>query len=205
MPAGTYTIIGGDGKPVGTEVFRCAPGPMGWRYFSEIDTAEHGQHHEIVDVVVDTDWRIVRMRIDTGEHELLLEPSAGTLIGSRDGEPLELPWGPEDHLDYLTPAANLITTQRLTDTSEIEVVFVEPLTLEPVRDRQRYELHGEEEVQTPVGRFAATRWTYTSIDDGWTSDLWVAGDVVVRYDRIFELIAYDPGANGPRISGPTRP
>ncbi len=37
-------------------------------------------------------------------------------------------------------------------------------------------------------------------------DLWVAGDVVVRYDRIFELNAYDPGAQtAPGSSGVGRP
>ena len=48
-----------------------------------------------------------------------------------------------------------------------------------------------------MGRFEATRWRYTSLESGWTSDLWVAGDVVVRFDRIFELVEYDPGATGP--------
>jgi len=181
MPAGTYTIIGDDGDPMGTEVFRCAPGPMGWRYFSEIDTAEHGQHHETVDVVVDAGWRIVRMRIDTGAHQLLLEPSG------------------DEHLDYLTPATDLITIKRLTDTTDLDIVFIEPFTLEETHDRQRYQLWGPEIVETPVGRFSAVRWTYSSLDSGRTSDLWVAGDVVVRYDRIFELTAYDPGASGPRV------
>ncbi len=180
MPEGRYTVIGKDGEPVGTEVFRCAPGPMGWRYFSEIDTAEHGQHHETVDVVVDEDWRIVRLRIDTGEHRVLMEPTD------------------DEHLDYLTPATNLITTKRLADTTDIDVIFIEPFSLEQTRDRQRYEPRGPEVVETPVGRFNALRWTYTSLESGWTSDLWVAGDVVVRYDHIFELVAYDPGASGPR-------
>ena len=36
MPQGNYTVLD-DGPPVGTESFRCAPGPMGWRSFSEID------------------------------------------------------------------------------------------------------------------------------------------------------------------------
>ena len=201
MPVGTYRIIGDHGEPVGTEAFRCAPGPAGWRYFAEIDTTEHRRHHEVVDIVVDADWRIVRVRLDTGEHQLLLEPGSDTLTGSRDGQPLELPWGPDDHLDYLTPATNLITTHRLNATAEIDVVFIEPFTLEPVRERQLYERHGAEEVQTPVGAFDATRWTYTSLGDGWTSDRWVADDVVVRYDRIFELIEYDPGASGPRVLG----
>lgn len=199
MPAGTYRIIGDHDEPVGTETFRCAPGPAGWRYFAEIDTTEHGRHHEVVDIVVDADWRIVRARIDTGEHQLLLEPSHGAFTGSRDGEPLDLPWAVDDHLDYLTPATNLITSHRLEGTAEIDVVFIEPFTLEPVRERQRYELQSEDEVQTPVGRFAATRWTYTSLASGWTSDLWVAGDMVVRYDRLFTLERYDPGANGPRV------
>ena len=49
MPQGTYTVLD-DGPTVGTESFRCAPGPMGWRSFSEIDTAVPTPHHEIVDV-----------------------------------------------------------------------------------------------------------------------------------------------------------
>ncbi|MGZ5301875.1 MAG: hypothetical protein ACXWEJ_08645, partial [Actinomycetota bacterium] len=97
---------------------------------------------------------------------------------------------------------NLITTRRLTGTAEIDVVFLTPVTLEPTLERQRYELKGDEHVDTPVGRFAATRWGYTSLDSGWTSDLWVAGDVVVRYDRLFELEWYEAGASGPQ---PTRP
>ncbi len=184
MPAGTYAILGDDGQKVGTESFRCAPGPMGWRYFAEIETSENGQHHEVVDIVVDAEWRIVRMRIDSGEHQLLLEPSGG------------------EHLDYLTPATNLITTKRLTGTTELDVVFIEPFTLEQVRERQRYELRGEELIDTPVGRFEAVRWTYTSLASGWSSDLWVADEVVVRYARIFELNEYDPGASGPRVIGP---
>jgi len=184
MPTGRYTIIGDDGDPVGTESFRCAPGPAGWRYVSEIDTTEHGPHRETVDIAVDADWRIVRLRIETGEHRLLLEPTQ------------------DAHIDYLTPATNLITTKRLRGTSELDVVFIEPLTLERITERQRYELRGDELVDTPVGRFAATRWTYTSLGSGWTSDLWVAGDVVVRYERIFELTTYDPGASGPRVVGP---
>jgi hypothetical protein len=199
MPSGTYTILGDDGQPVGTETFRCAPGPIGWRYVSEIGSTEHGgQHRETVDLAVDTAWRIVRVRVRAGPHELHLAREGDLLVGDRDGEPLELAFGPEDHLDHLTPATNLITTRRLSGTGQIDVVFLEPFTLEARRERQRYEVRGDERVETPVGTFAATRWSYTSLASGWSSDLWVAGDVVVRYDRIFALAAYDPGANGPR-------
>jgi len=199
VPQGRYAVIGDGGSPVGSESFRCAPGPAGWRYVSEVDTDEHGPHQATVDVAVDAAWRIARFRARTEQgHELLLEPREGTLEGHRDGEPLELSWAADDHLDYLTPATNLITCRRLEATAEIEVVFVDPFSLEPTRERQRYDLLGPDQVETPVGRFEATRWRYTSLGSGWTSELWVAGDVVVRYDRIFELVEYERGQTGPR-------
>jgi hypothetical protein len=201
MPSGTYEILGDDGEPVGTETFRCAPGPAGWRYVSEIETTEHGAHRQSVDIAVDAAWRMARVRVRTGAHELHLERAGDLLVGARDDEPLELAFPSAMHLDYLTPATNLITTRRLAASTEIEVVFVEPFTLEPRLDRQRYDRRGKERVETPVGAFDATRWGYTSLGSGWSSDLWVAGDVVVRYDRIFTLTAYDPGATGPRPLG----
>ena len=198
MPQGRYTVLGEDGKPVGTESFRCAPGPMGWRYFSDIDTTDPSPHREVVDVAVDADRRIARVRIDTGEHDLLLEPRGDTLAGFRDHVAIEIPYGPDVHLDYFTPATNLITTKRLPATTEIDVVYLEPFTLEWSRVRQRYEPKGPEEVETPSGRFAADRWTFTALDSGWSADLWVAGDTVVAYDRLFELSWYEAGASGAR-------
>ncbi len=200
MPFGRYTLLGYDGNAVGTEEFRCAPGPMGWRSFSQVRTSDPSPHDETLDFAVNADWRIARVRIDTGEHDLLLEPNpAGdTLTGYRDRRPIEIAYGPDVHLDYFTPATNAITTRRLTDTAEIDVVYLEPVTLAPSRVRQRYELIGDERVATPVGAFDATRWRFTALDSGWTSDLWVAGDIVVRYEGLFELAWLDPGASGPR-------
>jgi hypothetical protein len=170
---------------------------MGWRYVSEIERDEPSMHRETVDVAVDAKWGIVRVGIQTGSHAIHLEPGDGALAGIRDGEEVEIPWGPDVHLDYLSPAFNAITAQRLDGTREIDVVYLEPVTLEPTRMRQRYELLRRETVATPAGRFLAARWRYTALASGWTSELWVADDVVVRYDRAFELIAYDPGASGP--------
>lgn len=197
MPSGRYAVRGRTGDVVGTEDFRSAPGPMGWRYFSEIRRDEPTPHGEIVDVAVDAEWRIVRARIETGEHSIALEPRDGSLAGIRDREPIQVAWGAEMHLDYLSPAFNAITAQRLDGTSEIDVVYLEPVGVEPTLVRQRYELLGSQEVATPVGRFRADRWRYTALGSGWTSDLWVADDVVVRYDRAFELISYEAGASGP--------
>jgi hypothetical protein len=192
-------VLGDDGPPVGTEDLRCAPGPMGWRSFSQIDTNDPSPHNEIVDIAVDSEWRIARVRIDTGDHDLMLEPRDGALVGFRDREPIEVPWGPDLHLDYFTPTTNVITAHRITGTTEIDVVYLTPVTLEPTRERQRYEDLGEEQIETAVGRFAARRWRFTDIGSGWTSDLWIAGDVVVRYDRLFELASYEAGASGPPV------
>ncbi len=201
MPSGRYAVLGDDGEPVGTESFRCAPGPAGWRYFSNVSTNEPTPHDEIVDVVADAEWRPVRLRVDTGAHQLFLEADRDRLFGELDGVRTETPWHPNMHLDYLTPATNLITTKRLSDSAEIEVMFVEPYTLIPVVERQRYELLGDREIETPVGVFSATGWRFTALSSGWSSELWIAGDVVVRYDRLFTLETYDPGATGPRVVG----
>ena len=177
MPQGRYTVLGDDGKPVGHREFRCAPGPMGWRYFSDVDTDDPSPHREIVDVAVDADWRIARVRIDTGEHDLLLEPRGDVLVGFRDRAEIEIPYGPEMHLDYFTPATNLITTKRLDATAEIDVVYLAPVTLEPSRDTPALRA-----ARAGRGRDARRggsprhRWTFTALDSGWTADLWVAGD-----------------------------
>ena len=199
MPFGRYTVFGDDGIPVGTEEFRSAPGPMGWRSFSQVQTSDPSPHGETLDFAVHADRRIARVRIDTGEHDLLLEPNAGgdALVGYRDRRPIEIAYGPEVHLDYFTPTTNAITTHRLSGTDEIDVVYLQPVTLEPSRVRQGYELLGDERVRTPVGAFDATRWRFTALESGWTSDLWVAGDIVVRHERLFELEWLDPGASGP--------
>ncbi|CAN5664582.1 hypothetical protein BH18ACT17_BH18ACT17_12270 [soil metagenome] len=200
MPQGRYTVLGDDGAPVGTESFRSAPGPMGWRYFSDVDTIDPSPHREVVDIAVDAHWRIARVRIDTGEHHVLLEPRGDVLSGFADGREIEIAFGPDVHLDYFTPATNLITTKRLGGTAEIDVVDIAPVTLEPSRTRQRYELHGPDPVQTPAGEFDAARWTFTALDTGWSADLWIAGDAVVAYERLFELTWYEAGASGAQPS-----
>lgn len=198
MPAGRYTVMDGDGNPVGTEEFRCAPGPMGWRYFAEIHTSEPRPHDEIVDLAVDADWRPARTRIATGSHEILLIREGDRLAGFRDGEALELAFGHDVHLDYLSPAYNAVTALRLGRTAEIEVVYLDPVMVEPRPERQRYDDLGDVEVDTPAGRFAARRWVFTALGSGWSRHLWVAGDVVVRFDGLYELEWYEAGASGPR-------
>jgi hypothetical protein len=197
LQGGVYTVMDGKGNPVGTEEFRCAPGPAGWRYFAEVETSVPEPHREVVDLVVDRRWRPVRLRIDTGSHDLVImvEDDRATVV--RDGEPVDVAFGPDVELDYLSPCFNAVTANRLTGTAEIDVLYLEPVTCEPVRVRQRYELMGSEEVATPVGRFRSERWRYTALESGFSRPFWVAGDVVVAYEDVFELAEYDAGASGP--------
>lgn len=186
----------GTGNPVGTEDFRCAPGPAGWRYVADIQTRVPEPHRERLDLVVDEAWRPVRCRVETGEHRILLERGQ-RWSGERDGEPVVLPRDDLPDLDHLSPCFNAVTANRLGATGEVEVLFLAPVALEPRVEPQRYELLGEEEVATPVGTFRARRFRYTALRSGWSRDLWVAGDVVVRFADLFELASYDPGATGP--------
>ena len=197
MPTGTYRVLDGAGTPVGTESFRCGPGPIGWRYFSEISTEAPAPHSETVDLAVDARWRPVRLRVWTGQHDLLLAAGEGRLSGTLDGTQIDLPFGAETELDYLSPCFNAVTATRLGATAEIDVVYLEPVTCRPTRVRQLYELHGEETVRTPVGTFRAARWQYTALNSGWSRPLWVADAVVVAYEDLFELVGYEPGASGP--------
>jgi hypothetical protein len=197
MPVGRYVVMDGEGHPVGTEEFRCAPGPVGWRYFSRIETILPEPHEEVVDLAVDASWRPVRLRIDSTSHRVDLVADGERLVGRRDDRSLDLPFGPETELDYLSPCFNAVTATRLGGTREFEVLYIEPFTLEPVTERQRYEIDGPGEVGTPVGRFAAQRWRYTSLREGWTASFWLAGDVVVAYDGLYALEEYESGPRGP--------
>lgn len=198
MPVGTYRVMDGTGEAVGTEEFRAAAAPAGWRYFSSIQTEVPDPHREVVDLTVDRAWQPLRLRIHTGAHELLVAArDGGGMTGIRDGRPIELEAGEQTHLDYLSPCFNAVTAARLTGTAEIDVVYLEAVTCEPVQERQRYELEGEDEVETPVGRFRAARWRYTALRTGWSRPLWVTDGIVVAYEGLFELVAYEPGQTGP--------
>jgi hypothetical protein len=197
MPVGRYVVMDGDGRVVGTEDFRCAPGPSGWRYAASITTTVPEPHGELVDLVVDRSWRPVRLRIDTGEHQLLASPTGDRLTGILDGEPFDVGFGPEVDLDYLSPSFNAVTANRLGGTAELDIVYLEPVTCRPVPVRQRYELIGDANVDTPVGRFGATRWQFTALDSGFSRPMWLAGDVIIRFEGLFELDEYEPGATGP--------
>jgi hypothetical protein len=198
VPIGTYTVMDGTGTPVGIEEFRASSGPFGWRYVATIRTNDPEPHVESVDLTADRRHRPVRLHIDSGSHRLLLSPQRDRLVGTLDGGSVEIPWDEGMHLDYLSPCFNALTAAALGDTADIEVVYLRPITLEPSLERQRYESLGRGEVRTPVGTFHSDAWRYTMLATGWSRTIRVTDLLVVSYEGLFELTAYDPGRTGPR-------
>jgi hypothetical protein len=198
MPSGLYRLFDADGAPAGTEQFRCAPGPMGWRYFSTVQDARGVSN---VDLSVDASWRPVRVRIQTPEHHLLVSARARQFVGILDDEHLELPFDQATMTaDYPSPCFPLVTALRLGSTAEIEAVAFDADTLRAQVEHHRYEAGDSEEVPTPVGRFAARAWRHIAPRPRFSRALWVAGDVIVAGDGL-ELAAYDPGGHGPVALG----
>ena len=172
------------GNAVGTEEFHAAGGPAGRRYFSTVNARGPERHREVIDIVSDGASRPVRVRIDTGSHAILLAPGGeASLERGRGSSADRVGTG---------PVLRLSLSARLPPIGwgaprTFEVLYLEPVTCLPRRERQRHELLGEEEIATPVGRFSARRWRYTALRTGWTRSLWVAGDLEVSYEGLFEL------------------
>ena len=187
MPSGLYRLYDDDGGLIGTEQFRAAPGPMGWRYFST-------QQHEIgttnVDLSVDSQWRPVRVRIQTPSHHLLLS-ARGSIL---DDEQLDISL--DAAVDFPSPCFPLAAARQLGGPGEVTVLAIDPETLRVSEGSHRYEAGDDEEIGTPVGRFSARAWRHIT-PPHLARALWITGDVVVAGDGL-ELSAYDPGGQGPQ-------
>jgi hypothetical protein len=184
VPSGLYRLADG-----ATEQFRCAPGPMGWRYFSTVQSAAGVSH---VDLSVDAGWRPVRVRIQTPDHHLLLS-ARGSIL---DDEQLVVSLT-GDAVDFASPCFPLATVRRLSGSGEIDAIVIDGETLQPSTEQHRFEMGEEEEVATPVGQFVARAYRHIAPRPHFSRVLWIAGDVVVAGDGL-ELTAYDPGGQGPQ-------
>lgn len=197
MPLGRYRVTDGRGTPAGTEDFRCASGPMGWRYFSRIRADDPARPDATVDIVVDAAWRPVRARIEIGEHSILVTAEPTRLVGFLDREPIEIPWGHGNELAHASPGFDAVTLCHREDAAEFDVVVLDALDCEPRVERRRAVPASGDAVETPVGRFIARRWRYEDLTGGTVRDLWCAGDVVVHEEGRCVLETYDPGVSGP--------
>ena len=98
-------------------------------------------------------------------------------------------------MDFGSPCFPLATARRLGGSGEIEAIVIDGEAGELSTEHHRYEAGDEEEIATPVGRFVARAWRHVTAHSA--RALWNAGDVVVAGDGL-ELVAYDPGGQGPR-------
>lgn len=204
MPIGRYHLLDGAGHHVASEDFRCAPGPMGWRYVGTVQRVPPSAVEEIVDLSVDAHWQPVRLRIEATGHTLLIGVRDGRLGGMLDRSPMELPWNDRALLHYGSPCFLVAAANRLaaaTEPADVDIVLIEPPTLYPMRARFRYAPGPEEIVHTPAGSFRGRRWTLSS-GEGGDRALWVAGDVVLGAEGLVELVAMEPGATGPKPLAP---
>jgi len=187
MPSGLYRFLDDDGNDPGTEQFRCAPGPMGWRYFS---TVQDSRGTTNVDLSVDAAWHPVRVRIQTPDHHLLIT-AQGALL---DEQPSPATLG--QVMFYPSPGFLVAAVRALGETAEVDAIALDE-DLGTSAERQRYELIGEDDIATPVGMFAARAWRFISPRPRFSRTVWVARDVAVASEGWFELLAYEPGGTGP--------
>jgi len=121
-----------------------------------------------------------------------------SLQGVLDEEELSLPYGADMAIEYPSPGFLAAAARRFGETTEIEAVALDPTTLRARAETHRYELVGNEDVRTPVGTFAATHWRFIAPRPRFTRSFWVAGDVCVAAEDLYELTGYEALANGPQ-------
>lgn len=195
MPIGSYRVLSPDGRRAGTEELRSAPGPMGWRCFARRFTGD-GFPAGHADLTVDSAWRLVRVRLASAHHEIVLAARGQTLQGQRDGTEVTLPWdGSRLVVSRSSPCFLPAVLPRVEGAADHEVLALDPETCEPRAERHHIEPGPEEEIDVPPGRFRASRWTIT--DPEGTRRVWIAGALLVCDEGRFELETYEAGAHGP--------
>ena len=198
MPAGQYRILGGTGDAVALEAFRSAPGPVGWRYFSTVSGLDGEQGN--VDLSVNASWSPVRVRIQTGAHHTLLLVRGEAVEGVLDDEEVALPYDEAMGIEFPSPGFLAAATRRLGQTAELEVLALDPQTLQSRIETHRFERVGEERCQTPAGTFEAVHWRFIAPRPRFSRSFWVAGDVCLAAEDLYELATYEALSNGPQPS-----
>lgn len=190
MPRGEYAIVDDTGRMVGTEAFTSAPGPMGWRYFATV-TRLDGTPGGRVDVSVNAEGRVVRARVERGDTDVMVVARGGIYQAVRDGATLEVDGSTATGIAYASPGFLAAELHHLAGTETVEVLAIDPLTLDVMRVPRTYELLTETTVGTQVGGFDARWWRVES------REVAIAGNVVLSVEGAFELRAYEAGATGP--------
>jgi hypothetical protein len=181
VPRGSYDHLDG-----GAERFQCAPGPAGWRYVSERSDGLH------TDLTVDARWCPARMELRTADWLVRGGLTGADLLWLRSpagsGPPLDAPGATEhatrasgflgDSPGFLVAVARSL---RLEEGARAEVwlVRVAGPQLAALTVPQRWRLAGTTRHGTDLGPLPVERYEVTDLATGETTDVHLAGDVVL--------------------------
>jgi hypothetical protein len=88
--------------------------------------------------------------------------TAQVQVGDGETQNFELPFSNQHEVDFASPLFNTVTLLRTAlnvgDARELDVIFIEPESLVPTADRQRYTFVAEEKIQVPAGNFSAQKY-----------------------------------------------
>ncbi|WP_055590206.1 hypothetical protein [Peterkaempfera griseoplana] len=210
MPSGRYSLHDPhDDTPLGEEHFSCAPGPAGWRYTSQVFTAD-GSPSGSVDLTLDSLGRPLRLQLRSGEWQVrggMLDGLTWVRTDAGDPDSAHATEG-HDRAHAFTgrSPAFLVATARLLrlqpgDRTRLRLVALTDPVLAPRTLDQGWSLDGIETHATDSGPLRVERYTVADLQTGEQHQVHLAGDVVLAAPGV-ELEALDGPPNQQRLSGP---
>ncbi len=156
-----------------------APQPQTWNLTYEVDRA---WSPVALSLRLEHDGQILTttQRAETNRWVAQVESGSET-------KNYELPFSNRHEVDFGSTLFNTVTLLRtrppVGSTRELDVIFVDPASLIPTAQRQRYECLVEEKVQVPAGNFPALKYrmTYPDQENSPVFDFWAghAGAVLL--------------------------
>ncbi|MCM2390056.1 hypothetical protein [Streptomyces albipurpureus] len=186
MPRGRYSLHDPhDHSPLGEEHFQCAPGPLGWRYVSQITTPA-GDHAGSVDLALDELGRPIRLELHAASWQVRAAALDGVTWVRSDPTGTHATEGNvRAHTFSGTSPAFLIATARLlrltphsTHTRVRLVAFTDPV-LAPRTLDQSWALVNSEAHATDNGPLMVDEYQVSALDTGEQHTIHIAGDVVL--------------------------
>ena len=209
MATGEYLISDPhDGVPLAVERFRCAAGPVGWRYVATRHLPGTGESGVVgrVDLTVDARWRQLRVEVTAGGW-LVRGGLGGTgLTWLRRAED-----GTGDVAEYARQAAGfavaspafLVCAARMAEQApggqvDLPLVALTPPGLAATTVRQRWRLDGRSTHRSDDGaEIVVDDFTVLDLDLGTGGPVHLAGDVVLAAPGVDLADLTEPGAAAP--------
>jgi hypothetical protein len=196
-----------DGAPLAVERFRCAAGPVGWRYVATRHLPGTGDAGLIgrTDVTVDARWRQLRVEVAAG----------GWLVrGGRSGTGLTWVRRAEDGSGEVAEHAEqavgfaaaspafLVCAARLAalapgGQADLRLVALTPPGLAATALRQRWRLDGHTTHRADGAEIEVDDFTVLDLDAGSGGAVHLAGDVVLAAPGVDLVELGEPGAAAP--------